>query len=318
MSSPPKARAERWARIMASAWRHRKFLGCDPDAVALWGMALSWSMDNKTDGVIEADAIPQILPVLSAARARAAVKVLTTRKLWDREPGGYKVHDFTDYNATDEYLESRRDAGRKAAEARWGHADRNANRNADGNTEEEEEVEEEKNLTTPRADRAGARETFKGFWTAYPRKVKKALALRAWLKLSPDQALVEQILAAVKAQAASPDWAAENGRYIPHPANWLRDRGWEDEVPAATHDDEEIERRRKILASVGVESRHMSAAEINEAHRKRFGAKNWRDDAKDSTARAAGFKNDADMQERIRAGIGSHDPWPPGHPKTAA
>ena len=46
--------------------------------------------------------------------------------------------------------------------------------------------------------------------------------------------LQEKIVTAVKDYAASPQWKKDNGQYIPHPATFLNQRRWEDEVPCAS------------------------------------------------------------------------------------
>lgn len=68
------------------------------------------------------------------------------------------------------------------------------------------------------------------FWTAYPNKVGKHNAVKAWAKIKPDQELVTAILAAVEKNKSSASWLNEGGKYIPHPATWLNGRRWEDEV----------------------------------------------------------------------------------------
>ena len=66
------------------------------------------------------------------------------------------------------------------------------------------------------------------FWKAYPKKAKKADAVKAWSQVKAD-GLTEAILSALTHFKASSEWSRENGRYIPHPASWLRGRRWEDE-----------------------------------------------------------------------------------------
>jgi hypothetical protein len=77
---------------------------------------------------------------------------------------------------------------------------------------------------------------FDRFWQAYPRKVAKQDALRAWTRLASENGLVETILAAVARHKASPDWQRNDGRYIPYPASWLNGRRWEDELSAEEAD----------------------------------------------------------------------------------
>jgi hypothetical protein len=73
--------------------------------------------------------------------------------------------------------------------------------------------------------------SFARFWTAYPRKVNKPSAQRAFNKLNPDDALLETMLTAIEKQKASKQW--QDAQYIPHPATWLNGRRWEDDLPAA-------------------------------------------------------------------------------------
>lgn len=71
---------------------------------------------------------------------------------------------------------------------------------------------------------------FDEFWKAYPKKVAKTAAQKAWDKLKPDQSLQETILQAVNAAKNSRSWTKDNGQYIPYPASWLNGRRWEDET----------------------------------------------------------------------------------------
>jgi hypothetical protein len=67
-------------------------------------------------------------------------------------------------------------------------------------------------------------ESFSKFWAAYPRKVAKGAALRAW----PGDEHLPAILTAIGWQAKT--WT--DPKFIPHPATWLNGRRWEDEKPS--------------------------------------------------------------------------------------
>lgn len=69
---------------------------------------------------------------------------------------------------------------------------------------------------------------FTAFWNAYPRKVSKQEAAKAFARLKPDERLLAAILTAVERQAASQQWQRDGGRFIPHAATWLNGRRWED------------------------------------------------------------------------------------------
>lgn len=70
---------------------------------------------------------------------------------------------------------------------------------------------------------------FDRFWSAYPRKVAKPSAVRAFKAAKIENGSLEAVLAALEAQKRSPEWAKEGGRFIPHPATWLNGRRWEDQ-----------------------------------------------------------------------------------------
>ena len=68
---------------------------------------------------------------------------------------------------------------------------------------------------------------FERFYTAYPRRVDKAGALKAWTELAPGPELVADIITGVERYAATV--RDIEPRYIKHPGPWLRARRWEDE-----------------------------------------------------------------------------------------
>lgn len=69
---------------------------------------------------------------------------------------------------------------------------------------------------------------FAEFWFAYPKKVAKKDAIKAWQKLKPSDELVQVILAAVRKQSTWEQWRREKGKYIPYAATWLNGARWED------------------------------------------------------------------------------------------
>ena len=79
----------------------------------------------------------------------------------------------------------------------------------------------------------GGAARFDAFWQAYPKKVGKDVAKRAFDKRKVDDDLLAEILKAVKLQAASPQWAKDGGQFIPNPATWLNGGRWQDEVQSA-------------------------------------------------------------------------------------
>lgn len=86
---------------------------------------------------------------------------------------------------------------------------------------------------TPLPPATGGEHGFAEFYAEYPRKVSAGQARQEWAKLSPDEALRKRIVSAVRAWARSPEWARNDGQFIPKPARWLREQRWED-VPGVS------------------------------------------------------------------------------------
>ena len=66
---------------------------------------------------------------------------------------------------------------------------------------------------------------FDPFWLAYPRKVGRDAANRAFTKRKPNAELLKTMLAAITTQSKSKQWA---DGYIPNPATWLNEGRWMD------------------------------------------------------------------------------------------
>ena len=77
---------------------------------------------------------------------------------------------------------------------------------------------------------------FNQFWTAYPKRVAKQSAVKAFEKLKPDEKLLEAMLKAIESQKESKQWEKDGGAFIPYPATWLNQRRWEDELPQVETD----------------------------------------------------------------------------------
>lgn len=75
--------------------------------------------------------------------------------------------------------------------------------------------------------------SFVQFWAAYPKRIGKGAAEKAFTKAvgpsGASQELLDKILAAVEAQKRSQQWLKDGGQFIPHPSTWLNQKRWEDE-----------------------------------------------------------------------------------------
>lgn len=65
------------------------------------------------------------------------------------------------------------------------------------------------------------------FWPLWPRKVAKAAAEKAWMKAAKSPRIADEIVAGAEAQLHK---LTEDLQFCPHPATWLNQGRWEDEV----------------------------------------------------------------------------------------
>jgi hypothetical protein len=82
------------------------------------------------------------------------------------------------------------------------------------------------------AETAAQRQAFEAWWQGYPKKLGKAKAEEAWLRIKPDEGMRAVLTAAVAAQREWETWKRDGGRFIPYPATWLNGKRWADEADA--------------------------------------------------------------------------------------
>jgi len=71
---------------------------------------------------------------------------------------------------------------------------------------------------------------FDTFWAAYPKKVAKADARKAWAQTKDIRPELTNLLTAINANCKTESWMKSGGAFIPYPATWLRGERWEDEL----------------------------------------------------------------------------------------
>lgn len=70
-------------------------------------------------------------------------------------------------------------------------------------------------------------------YQAYPKKVGKPAALKAWKAAKVKPGDVPVILGDIATRSQSRDWLKEDGQFIPNPATYLNQRRWEDQPQQA-------------------------------------------------------------------------------------
>jgi hypothetical protein len=108
-----------WVRLDTSLARNHKMLALldmkdGHRAVAAYVFGLGYCGEQGTDGFIPRAALPFI-----HARSTEATRLVEVG-LWERDPGGWMVHDWKDYQPSNEESEKRSTKARTAAAARWG------------------------------------------------------------------------------------------------------------------------------------------------------------------------------------------------------
>lgn len=101
-------------------------------------------------------------------------------------------------------------------------------------------------ISSPSAQSAGKGNdaSFSAFWDAYPRKVGKGAAQKAFSKAKVPLTV---LLSALEQQKQSDQWNRDGGQYIPYPATWLNQRRWEDEAPAQSGEEAETVTEWSVL-----------------------------------------------------------------------
>jgi hypothetical protein len=245
-----------WVRLDDGFGEHPKIIKAGSLAGWLYVMGLGYCNRNLTDGFIPIGMVTRLTDLDDACRL---AERLVDAGLWEATGGGYRVHDYLDYQPSREQAEElsgiRADVGRRggraSAEARAKQvASRLVEANAkqtpskiqprthpDPNPDPNPEPEVVPDGTNARTREASARYSapFEAFWRAYPRRENKSGAWSAWQKIAlprgPTGELADAILASITTWQQSEQW--QRGIY-PHAQTWLNRRQWEDEPAVAS------------------------------------------------------------------------------------
>lgn len=106
----------RWFRLDCDVFRNPKVAALSPAERCVWLESIAYAAEHATDGHIPAGWLVNV--------ARAPVEYADTycaAGLWKRSRGGgYVIHDYLQKQMSGAYWESRKTAGAKGAEKRWG------------------------------------------------------------------------------------------------------------------------------------------------------------------------------------------------------
>jgi hypothetical protein len=232
-----------WIRLSDNYIEDEKFLALSDRSFRLWHEAMAYCRRHQTDGLIP-------FAILRGFRAysKTSEKQLASpardglAPLWELIPAtGYKVHNYLNWNLSKEEENNERAGAaarmrkfraRGSEETSYGVTDGVTNGVTPTVTNGEVPDRIGKDLSCSSLEEKKRPESevlFDRFWAAYPRKVGKDAAWKAWQKRRPDADGLEAILAALAWQSRSSDWLKDGGQFIPHPSTWLNQARWHDE-----------------------------------------------------------------------------------------
>jgi len=212
---------------------HPKVEAAGGDAAWLFIAGLCFANHQLTGGRILKRKVPGLTDRKQSGRLAAR---LVEVGLWEDDGDAYLIHDYDTWNRG---AAERSKKAKNAARTRWGntppiHPIEQSNGQCSEHAPSTRGVLETCEAGKKQPDAAlklVEPDIFDEFWDAYPRKVGKPAARKAWSRVAAEHPAV---MAGVAAWSAA--WARDGtaDRFVPHPSTWLTDRRWENAPPAPT------------------------------------------------------------------------------------
>ena len=233
-----------WIKVDQGLSRHRKIFALsnyldipEPYAEGLVINLWCWALDNAQDGDL-AKFTPENIASVAIWRGdpEQFIEGLKESGFLD-EPR--TLHDWMDYagkliDRREKDRQRKRDCGSSVESSRneCGNPAESSRNIRSVSCCKSKSIELEKENIPPIVPHGGTEpEEFLKFWSRYPRKEGRKNALKAWKKLSPSPALVEEIMSGLEWRLTCEEWTKEGGKYIPLPATWLNGERWTDARP---------------------------------------------------------------------------------------
>lgn len=252
-----------WGRFDDQYAHNRKVRKLSDQAFRLDVSGILWCCHYTTDGFISDDDLP--LVCAEVRNPQRAARELADRRRWERIEGGWYVHDYLDYNPSAEQVAAEREL-KNARQQRWrgkkspdasrdgdvdASTDASHNASRDGTTDASRDAAPRARVPVPypsptpttspssagaegdtpsrrrRTARSAPPDGFAVFWDAYPRKVAKAAAEKAYARALANGADPALILAGAEFYAL--ERKLQDPKFTKHPATWLNGHCWDDE-----------------------------------------------------------------------------------------
>lgn len=198
-----------------------------PSAVLLHIASIAYSAQHLTDGLV-----PVALLLRLNGAAQKDADALFGAGLWhDLDDGKAEIHDYLEHQRSAAEAKQATDKAMRAAGARW-----NASSNASSMPDAKRSASASP-MPREKRERDINDGAFDAFWAAYPKKVGKGQAVKAW-NAATKRADAADIVAGLTASCAAWKSAGTEARFIPNPATWLNGERWADETaPEPTADE---------------------------------------------------------------------------------
>jgi len=152
-----------WVKIDDQFFSHPKVLRAGRDARDLYLAALTYCARFLTDGFVQEESLGQLASLAGIEDVTASVTALLTCDMWETCKGGYRIHDYLDYNPSAEQVKAKRVVTARRQEKYRSNAVGNASRNGvtNGVTNAAplpvplKGVDDKKTSSTPPAEPAG-------------------------------------------------------------------------------------------------------------------------------------------------------------------
>lgn len=222
-----------WLKLDDGFATHPKILKAGPLALALQVRAICYASHHQTDGYIPTEALPYLTVNLEWL-PEYWTELMVLHGLWEPREHGYYVHDYLEWNVSKrQLLASKKQkslAGKKGMKTRWTkplqpitHVITPVNNTlilSSALHSPDQKIHLRSKSYT---------EEFEQFWSAYPKKIGKKAAQKAFQHIS-DRPAISTLLEALAQAKKSYQWSKDSGQFIPYPVTWLNQGRWDDQA----------------------------------------------------------------------------------------
>lgn len=233
-----------WVKIDDHFADHPKVLQAGPLAMALHVRALCYSSRYMTDGFIPAAAIAQLMTGFeNLIEGQYEPNVLVRAGLWETVTGGWRIHDYLEYNPSKAQILSAREADRSRKQTpkippESSRIPPGFHRSPSPSPSPSSSLSKERGSKKRKGpvDMNG----FEILWKVHPGpKGPKWKAEEQYRKLRPPENAADLLTSQVERKQEFKSRGIFYAWEVPHLFRWIRDKRWEDELPQLPAKDED-------------------------------------------------------------------------------